>query len=78
MSSLAQPIEAWLVQSDGGEILGTLVVAAAASYLRHRVLGYVSIVLGVVSTILTLVVVHDFSGNGISAAATSPAARWSG
>jgi ABC-type branched-subunit amino acid transport system permease subunit len=41
---------------------GTLVVAAAASYLRQRVLGYLSVVLGVVSTVITLVVVHDFSG----------------
>ncbi len=40
----------------------TLAVAAAGSYLRHRVLGYAAIALGVVSTAITLVVVHDFSG----------------
>ena len=42
--------------------LGTLAVAGAASYLRSRLLGYLSILLGVVSTLLTLLVVHDFSG----------------
>jgi ABC-type branched-subunit amino acid transport system permease subunit len=41
---------------------GTLLVAVAASYLRHLVLGYVAIVLGVASTVITLWVVHDFSG----------------
>jgi ABC-type branched-subunit amino acid transport system permease subunit len=40
---------------------GTLVVAAAASYLRHRVLAYVAILLGLVSTLITLIVVHDFT-----------------
>ncbi len=41
---------------------GTLAVAGAAAYLRHRLLGYFSILLGVVSTLLTLLVVYDFSG----------------
>jgi ABC-type branched-subunit amino acid transport system permease subunit len=40
----------------------TLLVAAAASYLRNRQLAYVSIVLGVGSVLLTLLVVYDFSG----------------
>jgi ABC-type branched-subunit amino acid transport system permease subunit len=42
----------------------TLVVAGVASYLRHRLLAYAAIVLGLVSTLLTLVVVHDFSELG--------------
>ncbi|WP_051276933.1 branched-chain amino acid ABC transporter permease [Marmoricola sp. URHB0036] len=42
----------------------TLVVAGVASYLRHRLLAYAAIVLGLVSTLLTLVVVHDFSALG--------------
>jgi ABC-type branched-subunit amino acid transport system permease subunit len=39
----------------------TLVVSAAASFLRHRLLGFASVVLGVASTLITLVVVYDFS-----------------
>ena len=41
---------------------GTLVAAAAATYLRQRILGQVTVVLGVVSTLVTLFVLHDFSG----------------
>ncbi len=40
----------------------TLGVTVAASYLCHRVLASVSIVLGIASTLLTLWVTHDFSG----------------
>jgi ABC-type branched-subunit amino acid transport system permease subunit len=42
----------------------TLGVAAAASYLRHRVLGFVAIALGLASTVITLVVVYNFSKLG--------------
>ncbi|MCW2866520.1 MAG: branched-chain amino acid transporter permease [Marmoricola sp.] len=40
----------------------TLALAAAASFLRHRLLGTAAVVVGVVSVIITLVVMHDFSG----------------
>ncbi|MCW2818148.1 MAG: branched-chain amino acid transporter permease [Marmoricola sp.] len=40
----------------------TLALAAAASFLRHRLLGTAAAVLGVVSVVITLVVMHDFSG----------------
>ncbi len=43
-------------------LIGTLAVAGAAAYLRHRLLGYFTILLGVVSTLITLLVVYDFSG----------------
>jgi ABC-type branched-subunit amino acid transport system permease subunit len=54
----------------------TLVVAAVASYLRHKVLGYAAIVLGLVSTVLTLVVVHDFSALGGKQGFDGAAGAW--
>ncbi len=42
----------------------TLAVAAAASYLRHRLLGLVTVLLGLASTVITLKVVYDFSKLG--------------
>ena len=43
-------------------LLVTLVVAGAASFLRQKALGYAAVVLGVVGTVLTLLVMHNFSG----------------
>lgn len=40
----------------------TLAVAAAASYLRHRVLAFVAIALGVLSAVISLVSAHDYGG----------------
>ena len=58
LNALATAYLGWL-----GYVLffATLGVAGAASYLRHRMLGYAAIVLGLVSTVITLVVMHDFS-----------------
>jgi len=39
----------------------TLVVAGVGAYLRHRLLGYAAILLGLASTVITLFVMHDFS-----------------
>lgn len=57
-------------------LFGTLAVAAAASYLRRRVLGYVAIGLGLVSTLLTLYVVHDFGSVAGSAKFDSIPGAW--
>jgi ABC-type branched-subunit amino acid transport system permease subunit len=39
----------------------TLVLAAAASYLRNRMLGWITAALGAVSVILTLITMYDFT-----------------
>jgi ABC-type branched-subunit amino acid transport system permease subunit len=41
--------------------VATLALAGAATYLRRRDLGWATIVLGVVSVVLTLIVLHDFT-----------------
>ncbi len=55
---------------------GTLAVAAAASYLRHRVLGYVAVALGVLSTVITLVVVYNFSKLGAESGFNGATGAW--
>jgi ABC-type branched-subunit amino acid transport system permease subunit len=40
----------------------TLAVGIAATYLRHRALAWVTIALGVVATVITLVVMHNVGG----------------
>jgi len=54
----------------------TLAAVATASYLRHRVLGYVSVALGVVSMLITLWVVHDFSGLAASQGFNGAKGAW--
>jgi|EndMetStandDraft_8_1072994.scaffolds.fasta_scaffold24331_2 ABC-type branched-subunit amino acid transport system permease subunit len=73
LDSLAMTYLDWL-----GFVLffATLVVAAAASYLRHRVLGYVAIALGVVSTILTLLAVYQFSKLGAKSNFNGATGAW--
>ena len=58
LAELAFQFLAWL-----GYVLFavTLVVAAAASYLRQRILGWAAAALGAVSLVLTLITMYDFS-----------------
>ncbi|MET0838895.1 MAG: branched-chain amino acid ABC transporter permease, partial [Marmoricola sp.] len=58
LSPLTSAYLSWL-----GYVLffGTLAVSAAASYLRHRVLAWVAIGLGLVSMVITLVAAYEFS-----------------
>ncbi|MCW2756608.1 MAG: branched-chain amino acid transporter permease, partial [Nocardioidaceae bacterium] len=54
----------------------TLAIAGAASYLRHKVLAYVAVVVGLVSTVITLFVVHNYGSVGAAASFDGAKSGW--
>jgi ABC-type branched-subunit amino acid transport system permease subunit len=56
--------------------LGTLAVAAFASYRRHRALGWVALGLGVVSLLVTLVVMHDLGSTAAGVGFDGATSAW--
>jgi ABC-type branched-subunit amino acid transport system permease subunit len=58
ISALTSAYVGWLVWLL---FVGSVALSGAATYLRRRDLGWAAVVLGVVSVVLTLVVLHDFT-----------------
>jgi ABC-type branched-subunit amino acid transport system permease subunit len=73
VGALTTAYVSWLVYAL---FVACVAVAGAATYLRHKALGWAAIVLGTVSVILTLVVLHDFTAVAAAAAFDGASKPW--
>jgi ABC-type branched-subunit amino acid transport system permease subunit len=73
ISGLSSAYLGWLVWVL---FVATVALAGAATYLRRRELGWGAVVLGVLSVILTLIVLHDFTAVAAEAGFDNASKPW--